>query len=612
MYSVTTPGSRATGVVVGLLAVAAAVGVLAGGPSVSLWCVAIAALTVLLSGRLGWFLSLALVSGGFLVAEYALLRLASATGVGIPLADIVAWTVVSVAIAVRLTVRPVPLGLRGTRAWMVAAACSGAVVIVAGTALAQVVPGALRLAWAMNSDIVNGMVFARRMLADGGIDPVSTSQPTAVPFAMIAANMAPGRSALADAAILEHDVLRAVQVWVLVIALACLLAGAIVARAARGMRRPLAALLVALASCAGIVWYVIGVQFQFGFINSAFAIAVLLAAWLAYLEAERMPLRALGALFVVATAVLAVWSPLVVCVAGLGGIVLVRRWRELRGARPAHLALAGLGVVAFLAYGALVTLPGFLAESVYLSADGGFPAIGPASVMVIASITALLACIVASRHPGDHGAVGALVFVGAFVIGLAYLLLQRTDSTPWGYYPAKFAWTASIVLVVISVSLAAELLARYTPRSRWHAATVATGVLLLASLLWAPSGSPRPSSQLPLIGVFSGDLFGLSNAQSDAVFALSGRANGQDVLWHSAMGDFWPNFWLLQIDVDDPDNNPVRGFAHDTVPLTATQVCTIVDMLGADVVIHTSDAARRAELAVACPDGDYRLVVDDY
>ncbi|MES2169381.1 MAG: hypothetical protein V4479_01475, partial [Actinomycetota bacterium] len=59
--------------------------------------------------------------------------------------------------------------------------------------------------------------------------------------------------------------------------------------------------------------YFIGVQFDGGFINSAFALLVLVAAWVAYLGGERAPAVAAGSMVVAAVVLLSVWSPLVAC-----------------------------------------------------------------------------------------------------------------------------------------------------------------------------------------------------------------------------------------------------------------------------------------------------------
>ncbi len=590
-----------------LLALAAAAVLLAGGPTVFVWAVALLAGYITLARRYERSMSLAYAVIAFFVAELALLLVVPVTGISLAYSETIAWTVVSLGAggyaAMKPSARPSPQ--RGDW-WLGVAASTGAVLVIATTALAQVIPGALRLAWAMNADAINVMGFARRMLADHGISQVSTPQPTPLPFAMVASNLAGGRAWLAQSAVLEHDVARLAQVWVFVIAIACLLAGAIVARLAVGIRRRLAVPIVALVSCAGLTWYIVGVQFQFGFVNSAFAIALLLAAWLAYLAGEARPLSSLAALFLAATAILAVWSPLVVVVAALGATVLFSKLAHLRRYSLRLWLVAALAALVFLAYLALVTVPQALAESVYLSADGGFPPIGPASIVVIVSVTAVLACVVGRFTSLAHEAIGSLTMMASFGIGLGYLLLQRTNaSNPWGYYPAKFAWTVSILLLVIAMGFAVSLLAAHPPRSRWDGGIVVLAACLFVSMLWSPGGAQRPLAQLPLLGIVQGNAFGLSNTLADTVFALSG--NGKSVVWRTVQGDFWPNYWLLQIDIAHPATNPVGPYAQHVGVFSVKEMCAVVTLFGNGAVVYTSDPAAEAELAATCSGTEYRV-----
>lgn len=591
-----------------VLAGVASIGVgLGDGSLIPAWASAVAAITLLLARRLPAGLSFALAAGAFLAGELLLLRVTPLLGLGAALPNTLAWSLLACALGVFATIRPASRALADRRSALLAlAASAGALLLVGALALAQVLPGALKLVWAMNGDAVHAMGFARRMLVDGGIDPASTPQVTPLPFAMAAANLEGGRAALPRELLLEHDVARTAQVWVFVIVLSCLLAGCIIARAAAAAPLRWAAPVVAVASTAMLSWYVIGVQFQFGFMNSAFAVTLLLVGWLVFSAGAFRPVVVLAGLFVAALALLAVWSPLIVCLVGLGLVVLLRDGRSLLRARPWKLVVVGLLAVLLLGYAATVTLPGFLDQSSALGSDGGFPAIGPASIIVITALAVLSCALVAQRH-GQRDAAGLIAVIVGFGVGLGYLLLQRQGAVfGWGYYPAKFAWTTSILLIVVITAFAVRLLAFSTGTRGWRAANTAIVGGVIASLLWGPV---LPAAQVPLAGILAGNAFDNRQEAADIVFDLAGSDDGKDILWRTNVGDFWPNSWLLQID--QPDGDPLKIYAT-VVNLDPDQLCALIAGLGDDVVVHTSDPTAGDALDAVCPDARYTLVQGEY
>ena len=596
--------ARAMSCLLVVFAMTAGILALAGGPLVPVWGVAVLALIELLRRSYPASLALALAIGTFFAIELLLLRATPFLGVGSSLPNLVGWTTFSFFVGVLGLVRPKPAELVRSRVWLALASATGVVVFVVGIALAQVIPGALRLSWAMNGDAVNAMGFARRMLVDGGIDPTSTPQPTPLPFAMAAASIEGGRSSVPIGELLEHDVARTAQVWVFVIALSCLLVGVIVARSVGTASLRWSVPVVALASLTFLSWYVIGVQFDFGFMNSGFGILLLLAAWLAYAGGEDHPLAVLSALFVVALALLAVWSPLVICIVGLGLVTVVRDRALITRARRLSLMPPVLALVVLAAYAVTVTLPTFVTQSDALGDNGGFPPIGPGSTLVITTIVLLVAALTAQSGAARTPA-GAIAVVIGFAVGLGYLLLQRQDADfGWGYYPAKFAWTSSVVIVAIILALSAQLVSVRPFGRAWKPVVTVLMGAVAASLLWGPVA---PRAQFPLLGIARGDETQVR--ATEAVFDLAGPQNGKDLLWRTDIGDFWPNTWLLQID--QLANDPVKIYA--TVPLlSADQVCAIVGELGPESVIHTSDPAAHADLQATCPNAQYEIVEGEY
>ncbi len=572
---------------------------------VPLWIVTLASVSLALAVRLPRPLSLALASVGLLVVELGLLMLTPVLGAGMTVPHVVLLGAVSLVCSWFAREHRGVRGVLGD--WRLALASSvGAGLFLLTMVATQIVPGALRLAWAMNGDTVNVMVFSRLMLAAGGIDQTAVPQPTPLPFAMAAASMEGGRSALADGALLEHDVARMAQLWVLMIALTCLLVGVIVGSTVRGASRRWSLAVTAVGSTIPLLWFVVGVQFEFGFINSAFAIVLLLCAWLFHRAGAGHPLLAFVGLWMVLLALLAVWSPLIICVIGLGVVLVVQRRRELLANGGARIAAAALAPVAFLAYAVFVTVPLFLEQSDALGSDGGFPDI-PSSQSIIIGTVAVLIALVAWQRGDRQSSLGILAVLAGLGIGLTYLLLQRVGEVfYWGYYPAKFAWTTWCMLIPVIASIAIGFLADLRGRMR-VLLTLSAGAVV-ASLLFGPG---TPAAQLPLPQLVAGTAFNNTNEDAAVTFELSGSADGHNVLWRSQVGDNWPNRWLLQVDVPDPRSNPVRTYA--TLPsLGAEQVCEIVDLLGPTTVVWTADPAAEADLAATCPGSQYRVQLSEF
>jgi hypothetical protein len=546
----------------------------------------------------------------FLAVELGLLYLNPLLGLPLPVLDLVVWGAVVVGAGVWLvTRRP---ARPSSRWWVVLAAASGSIVVVATMALAQVIPGAARLSWAMNSDSVNVMTFSRDILAAGGLASASTSadtSPTPLPFGMLATVIAPGRDGIANAALAEHDVVGLAQLWVFMIALACLLAGLVAAHGAAKVRLALAIPVTAIASLAMLSWYVIGVQFAHGFLSSAFAVVVLLAAWLVYLDGATRPAISLAMLLLAGTAVLAIWSPLIIVIAALGVVIAVTRFRQILASGALRLVAVGAGFVVLALYVALVTLPEYLVKAGFLGASGGFPAFSAAQFLLIMLVTALVAAVGARFLGLRHPVIGAIAAVIGGAIGLGFLLAQRTSAeSGLGYYPAKFAWTVTILLIVIAIGGAAGLLVGLNPKRGWDVAIAILSVGVLGGLLWSPV---QPTAQFPPLGVLTGATGGMPERAADLIFETSGRDNGQDVFWRTTIGDSWPNLWALQLDIDDVHHNPVRNFAYQVTTFTPDEMCEVVELLGSDVVIHTADPAAEADLAAVC-DGDDRVELGAY
>lgn len=542
----------------------------------------------------------------FLAVELAVLLVNPFVGLPLPWLECIVWVAV-VATAVVVGVRgPRPV-LTRRRIVLGATIAAGAAVLAGVLTLARLLPNGLGLAWAMNGDSANVVVFARGLLAAGGIDASATDTPTPLPFAMIASAMSVGRDNVADAARAAHDIGSLADVWVLLLVVCGVLASAIVVHSGRRTRTPVVVGVLAVTWAAFASWWVLGVQLQFGFVTVAFSVAVLLAAWLVALDSEHRPLLGLIALVLATASILATWSPLAICIVPLGIVIVVRAWRTIIASGLRGLALLGAAVALVLVYLGLAGVPLFLRAAGFLGADGGFPPIGPGAILAITGIAGLASAL-SARFRGERTALPMFVaMTGGFVVGLGFLLVQRLSLEPiWGYYPAKFAWTVSIALIAIALGATVTLLDALGSRPLIEAVGAACGVALVAGLLWSPTEPQDPLGQQPLIGILRADAFGLGPGQADEVLALTGRENGQELFWRTGF-DRWANLWLLQLDVDDFDTNPVRALAY-SFALTPDEVCTAVELLGGDVTIVSDDPDAEHALRAVCPDAALTVI----
>jgi len=599
---------RLSGLIAAFASIGAAVWLVAGGPVIPLWIVALWALWRLLVRIVTPVIALAYATITFLFSELIVLHITPYIGVGTSVIDGVLWGVLALVVGVRTALRPTKNRVFSARNRLLAlAVLIGPILLIGAVVLAQILPEATHLAWAMNADSVNVIGFARRMFADGGINPSSTPQPTPLPFALVASNMAGGREGLADDAVLQHDVVRLAETWVFAIALSCLLVGGLVAQVCAELRLRVALPVVALASTAGLTWYFIGVQFDGGFINSGFAILILVAGWLAYVGRGAHPIGSLLALVVASTILLAVWSPLVICLLGLGAVLFFGKARAVLTVRSS--LLLALAVLFFLVYAFAFTLPALFARAASLGDDGGFSAIGPAPIFVIAAVTFAFSSVVATVAQQPRLAAGAIAVVGSGGIGLGYLLWQRRGAQSlWGYYPAKFAWTVSLLLLVIIVHLLVTLLERYPPRSLWPTLSLVSSVALVATLMWAPGEAAKTPDQLPMLGILRGGVTG--NAFTETIFRYSGSASGHTVFWHSSEGDSQINYWLLQTNIPPTSAERVGAFANSPGTLSVAQICTVVALLGPNTVVRTADPMAIATLAASCSARHYHVVLE--
>ena len=615
MSRLRAPTSIAAFLLVAAVVVADAV-LLTGGPVISLWIAAISTVAFLLTRIFAMSMAIAGAVVIFLVIELLLLRISAVLTFGLPVVEAVVWTSVAVACAAVVILR----GPSDRQSFSLAhcgavlASALGSMLLLAVVAVSQLLAAANAVGWAMRGDSVNVLVFSREIAAANGISPGDTQQPTPLPFGLIASNLIGGRESVPDSLLLVHDIDRYAQVWVLILAVSCLLTGLAVARPLIERSPIIAALAGAAASLTPLSWLWVGVQFQSGFENTSLAVAVLIACWIMYLEVDHGPHAVLTLLSLAATALLAVWSPLVLAPVFLIAVILIRSRRSLMASAWRTLVLPASAVAVLLAYGAFITIPNYLQNADFLSRPGAFPAFTLAIAMVVGGLV-VLAAVAALSAGHSSMAWGAAALVMSLIIGTAYFMFQRrTQMSLWGYYPQKYSYSLTLLLVVVAMSLVALLVANPSFRRRVMAAGIVGATVLVIGILGLTSNDdPRPHSYFPLYSMLRGNMFRTSEALATTVFASSGRDDGLDLAWQfpDHYSDNLINFWWLQTDLADPQNQSDRLWAQREGPRTSIEVCMVIAGLGEPMTIHTADPKAEEKLRRYCNHLDFQVILNE-
>ena len=475
--------------------------------------------------------------------------------------------------------------------------------------LAQLLPGASRRSWAMQGDSANNILFAREVIANNGVVVGASENPVPMPAALLAAAIDIGRSEVPTSALLDHDLAAFTVLWGMLIAMSGVMAAVLAGSLARsvGAAPAVVAISTALGSLVPFSWFVTGYATEFGFFNTHIALIVMAATVIVFLESSRQPSAALAVLTVAGTILLATWSPLVLVPGILGLVLLIRSWRDVL-ATPRHAAVVAVGIVQIGAYGVTAVLPGLVANGEALSAQGGviafskvmLPALGATAIGFVA-----VASLPWARSTLRSVTVSAVVaVVVAVALGLSVLVV--TAGGEWTYYPLKFAWLASALLVVVIVGLfipAASALFAH-PRAVAVIAIIATaGVLVFTQL--SPTIASGERRQHPFARILEGNVASAhgGDAVANRIIELADTAVPR-VLWKSGeQSEADINFWLVQMQVEDiSEEFDLRLAAYEIGSQTETaELCSTLNLLGPNAVVLTRVETLEVDLAEDCP-----------
>ncbi len=573
---------------------------------------------LLAAATLPWMWALASRSGGVLAAAVGLLGslwlllvvMMGTTATGLPMIPTIVVVAVAFALGGGYWCRRQADSLRlpaGTQWLFWLAPLTGAAVWAAAMVVAAVHPGSGRYSWVMLGDAANNVIFAREIIYRGGIGLGPDANPVPLPSALAAIVMASGREGLPASAETAHDLAAFSMTWALLIMLSCVTIGFTAAVTARrhGIRPWVPVVVGAGASLLPLSWFFTGYPLEYGFFNTHVTYPVVMAAFLAFLAADRRPGLSLAAQALAATLLLAIWSPLVLMPAALALAIIVRHWRSLWRWSGAASALLIVAIVQLAVYGIAVVLPSLLALGKFLTAPGG--AFGFEKWMIIAlGAVVVVAAPIAAGRVRDWSVLGAVLMVVASGAGLgALLVVAQAGGNLWSYYPLKFLWLACAVLLVLAVGFAATALARVARRT-WLSliAIVLVAAGTWSFLDWTPLAAPGYQWMNPAERMIRGKFIGSDDSAARTVMQYA-RLDEPHVLWRSGDPDETSiNFWLLQLWGNSmSDNIDIKYYAYGVTSFAAPdELCGLAEHIGQRTFVHTTDAAGAAEVEALCGD----------
>ncbi|QNE45988.1 hypothetical protein F1C58_03040 [Glaciihabitans sp. INWT7] len=405
------------------------------------------------------------------------------------------------------------------------------------------------------------------------------------------------------------------QVWALLIALLCFLTGLLTAQIVRLIvdRPRIAAMVGVTGSIVPLSWFFTSYPLDYGFISTHFALVIVLGCVLVSIRPGQHQRIAFTLLCLAATCLLAVWSPLVLIPATIAAALIVSHRRAFLPLSGRDAFIPWFGLIQVAAYGIGIALPSFLSLRAFLKAPGGVFAFPHWMFPVLAAIAVLLAGVALWRN--HKAALVAIVGVATgALLGLGGLLFfTRNAPDPWTYYPTKYAWIASAVLVVMIIGLLPAAVAAVSKRGAVRMVAVAVAAAAATGIVGAaPPSDALHNWEQPIVWILSGNVVGAGDDVAEKILTAADLKHPA-IYWQSReRHQLFINFWLLEVAADSmTKSNALRvasygGYNEDKI----LDLCSIMKTLGGSVRVHTANSGLESQIASACPTLGARVIVN--
>lgn len=472
--------------------------------------------------------------------------------------------------------------------------------------VAAVVPGGSPISWAMSGDAANNVLFARSMLADGGVSLGGGGNPVPMTTAMLSLFTLPG-TAFGPPTV-EAQIIGLTQMWSFGIVASCVMCGAL-ALALTKRRSAMSLVAVGLSSLLPLCWMLLSGPVVLGFVNFHLTLALLCASLVTLVHASRAVLTSFVTIALAVACVLALWAPLV----GIPGMALVVlsivHRRRLLALTRGRLALAVVALLQPLLLFVTLSLPSLLNQGSALEEASGAVFDFKKILLVIVFALAVITAVLHVRISGSPDAAWVLIAVaGGGGICLAGLLwLRRNEENIWSYYQLKFLWFLIAVLLIVGVATGLTLASSVVERHAVAALTViavlgtAFGVNEIGRATVPTFSDDVQTLKSPLVRILMGDFY--SVGRDDRVFHRVVdllESGDKAILWESSDPDEdYVMFWVTQMSSSGVDDVDLRIYAYYHDGQSMDDLCTMRELMGPPVTVITKDPdiARRAEEA---------------
>ena len=207
-----------------------------------------------------------------------------------------------------------------------------------------------------------------------------------------------------------------------------------------------------------------------------------------------------------------------------------------------------------------------------------------------------------------------IALVASFLLGQVALL--AVSGFAWTYYPLKFSWLASLVLMVVATGLAVAVVARLLARVRapWFVGAITAVAIGIVAAVWLIPSVVIPTTLIdPAQSILTGSSLGEGDTVANEILRLATPVHA-NLLWNS--GDEFEveiNFLILQMWAGEITSEPpLRVVAYGTVDKELpSELCRVATLMGGDVAVVTADESLTDAIAVECPSLQISIEVAD-
>ena len=483
--------------------------------------------------------------------------------------------------------------------------------------------GDVGAAWAMSGDSATFLTQARDLINPGTVEIWHNVVPVAAAISSIF--MLAAHTNDVTQSVLESDVLGLAGTWIFVFACISWLTAALVVSLIK-LNTQVNKWILALAGLGGslipFTWFYSGYALSFGFLGASFALLIVFAALLVFLQKEIPPSLKVGVFLFSASAAFFAWTPFVLVPLILIATELPTLWRSKASISPFEIGFIVVGFLQFVLVFVLQLLPFFLATQQSNLPGGTVLALNGAAVyfrpLFVGGIFVLAVGAFVLGLLKRHKKIFITFVAMELLLGLAFgylVIASKQIEFPWLYYPSKFIWLVMLILLPLSIGslLLWALRVKLFSRSQFRQVLVVVLVFVVVMVsLRATSAWGHVNAGLQRPDAFSEVIQSRAESSIDqvpnrevakSIFELENREQLR-ILWDSDYpNEDQINFWMLKMwSISDHGPLMLGDFIYGTKPKTIDSLCEILIQVGTPIEIITANKNLQKDLLQSCPE----------